>query len=110
MTDKEQNQIRLTIKNSDGTYSQPTHTTFEKIFYRLAEFEDLIEEFDADNIECFKKKLYKIQNAKAVEALEKVKEYVNKPFDSYGGFKTSGEIMNFIDQRIKEYGGKNNAN
>ena len=35
---------RLTIRNSDGTYSQPTHTTFEKIFYKLAEIEDFMEE------------------------------------------------------------------
>ena len=34
---------RLTIKNSDGTYSQPTDLTFEKAFYRLAELEDKIE-------------------------------------------------------------------
>ena len=34
---------RLTIKNSDGTYSQPTDLTFEKVFYKLAELEDKIE-------------------------------------------------------------------
>lgn len=32
---------RLTIRNSDGTVSQPTKTTFEKALYRLAEYEDL---------------------------------------------------------------------
>ena len=35
---------RLTIKNSDGTYSQPTGLTFEKTFYKLAELEDKIEQ------------------------------------------------------------------
>lgn len=31
---------RLTIRNSDGTVSQPTHSTFENVFNRLAEYED----------------------------------------------------------------------
>ena len=31
---------RLTIRNSDGTVSQPTHSTFENVFTRLAEYED----------------------------------------------------------------------
>lgn len=32
---------RLTMRNSDGTVSQPTSTTIESAFYRLAEYEDL---------------------------------------------------------------------
>lgn len=35
---------RLTIRNSDGSISQPTHSTFEKVFNRLAEYEDLEEQ------------------------------------------------------------------
>ena len=31
---------RLTIRNSDGTVSQPTGTTVEAVFYRLADYED----------------------------------------------------------------------
>lgn len=31
---------RLTIRNSDGTVSQPTSTTIESAFYRLADYED----------------------------------------------------------------------
>lgn len=31
---------RLTIRNGDGSVSQPTDTTFEKAMYRLAEYED----------------------------------------------------------------------
>lgn len=31
---------RLTIRNSDGSVSQPTDLTFEKALYRLAEYED----------------------------------------------------------------------
>ena len=34
---------RLTIRNSDGSVSQPTHSTFEKVFNRLAELEDKME-------------------------------------------------------------------
>ena len=31
---------RLTIRNGDGTVSQPTGTRVEDVFYRLAEYED----------------------------------------------------------------------
>ena len=41
---------RLTIRNSDGSYSQPTHTTFEAMFYRLAEVEDFLEDNDISDI------------------------------------------------------------
>lgn len=41
---------RLTIKNSDGTYSQATDTTFEKIFNKCAEFEDFMEKFGCINL------------------------------------------------------------
>lgn len=41
---------RLTIRNSDGSYSQPTHTTFEAMFYKLAEFEDFMEANKFENI------------------------------------------------------------
>ncbi len=43
---------RITIRNSDGSVSQPTHTTFEKIFNRLAEYEDT--EMTPDEIEEMK--------------------------------------------------------
>lgn len=36
---------RLTIRNSDGTVSQPTGTTVEAVFYRLADYEDRSVEF-----------------------------------------------------------------
>ena len=35
---------RLTIRNSDGSVSQPTHSTFERVFNRLAELEDKMEQ------------------------------------------------------------------
>ena len=41
---------RLTMRNRDGSYSQPTHTTFEAMFYRLAEFEDFMEANKFENI------------------------------------------------------------
>lgn len=41
---------RLTMRNSDGSHSQPTHTTFEAMFYRLAEFEDFMEANKFENI------------------------------------------------------------
>ena len=38
------------MRNSDGSYSQPTHTTFEAMFYKLAEFEDFMEANKFENI------------------------------------------------------------
>ena len=35
---------RLTIRNSDGTVSQPTWADIEGVFYRLAYYEDMIEQ------------------------------------------------------------------
>ena len=43
---------RLTIRNSDGTVSQPTGTTVEAVFYRLADYEDTNRE-PAENELCY---------------------------------------------------------
>lgn len=43
---------RLTLRNSDGTYSQPTSLTFEKLFYKLAEYEDLEEQGRLIKLPC----------------------------------------------------------
>lgn len=48
---------RLTIKNSDGSYSQQTHTTFEKMFYKLADLEDVLEEFGIESAEELRERL-----------------------------------------------------
>ena len=42
---------RLTIKNSDGSYSQPTDTNFHEIFNKLGELEDVLEEFELTSAE-----------------------------------------------------------
>ena len=43
---------RLTIRNSDGSVSQPTNTTIEKVFYRLAELEDDLESGKIVRLPC----------------------------------------------------------
>ena len=50
---------RLTIKNNDGSYSQPTKTTFEKLFYKVAEFEDFLEEHDCETLDEYTKQVRK---------------------------------------------------
>ena len=42
---------RLTIKNSDNTYSQPTDTTFEMVFNKLGELEDIMEKYGIESVE-----------------------------------------------------------
>lgn len=38
---RKENKKRLTIRNSDGSVSQPATTTVEDVFYKLAEYEDM---------------------------------------------------------------------
>ena len=54
---------RLTIKNSDGSYSQPTDTTFYEIFNKLGELEDVLEKYGIENLEDFIKE-YSSRNIK----------------------------------------------
>ena len=69
---------RLTIRNNDGSYSQPTHTTFEKMFYRLAEFEDFMEKNGFQSIEDLDHKIKSwINETQAKElAEETIKNYL----------------------------------
>lgn len=46
---------RLTMRNRDGSYSQPTHTTFEAMFNRLAEFEDFMEDYNIKDLRELRK-------------------------------------------------------
>lgn len=48
---------RLTIKNSDGTYSQPTHTTFNNLFDKLSKLEDVLEKYGIESVEELDKML-----------------------------------------------------
>jgi hypothetical protein len=43
---------RLTIRNSDGSVSQPTNSTIEKVFNRLAEIEDDLESGKIIRLPC----------------------------------------------------------
>lgn len=61
---------RLTIKNSDGTYSQPTDTTFEKVFNKLAQIEDILEKYNINSIKKLDYILYDNQYSK--EAFNKL--------------------------------------
>lgn len=81
---------RLTIKNSDGTYSQPTHTTFEKMFYKLAEVEDFLEENYYEDFEEFVVDYERMDNSLGYkqeiinffkDRWEKLKDYAEKHFE-----------------------------
>ena len=37
----------------------------------------------------------------AIQELEKVKDWLNEPFDEDGCFKIGGDLIDFIDQQIK---------
>ena len=48
---------RLTIKNSDGTYSQPTHTSFNNLFDKLSKLEDVLEKYGIESVEELEERL-----------------------------------------------------
>lgn len=85
---------RLTIRNNDGTYSQPTKTTFEKLFYKVAEFEDLMEKYGVEDLEHLDIMLFvlsgetkyrlneiKKENQALKDRWNKLKEYVVEEFE-----------------------------
>lgn len=47
-----------------------------------------------------------LQNQKAIAELEKVKDWLNEPFDEDGCFKIGGDLIDFIEQQIKELKGE----
>lgn len=71
---------RLTIKNSDGSYSQPTHTTFEKMFYKLSALEDVLEEFGIESAEGLRVyiKNSKYYNSDLLKENEELKSQLSK--------------------------------
>lgn len=52
-------------------------------------------------------KFAKNVNTKAIAELEKVKEWLNIPFDENGCFKNGEDLENYIDQQIKSLKGEN---
>lgn len=89
---------RITIKNSDGSYSQPTHTTFEKMFYKLAEFEDFLEENKLDNIRALKKMLEDVDYCMKINTWL-MRKYGKELWQEYDIKSDSGTI--FTDNIIK---------
>ena len=70
---------RLTIKNSDGTYSQPTDLTFEKAFYRLAELEDKLENGTLIELPCkVWDKVYVVNGKDEIEEVVVINYSANK--------------------------------
>ena len=45
---------------------------------------------------------YKPSKELAIQELEKVKDWLNEPFDEDGCFKIGGDLIDFIDQQIKK--------
>ena len=99
---------RLTIKNSDGTYSQPTDTTFEKVFNKLAQLEDILEDYDIDSVEELDEML---------DDNQYLKEAFSKLHASYQQLETDRDIwIKAYEIALKEsgtwwkYDGESNAN
>lgn len=79
---------RLTIRNGDGSVSQPTSTTIEDVFYRLAEIEDILgDDYDLDRLR---------------EAVKKQKEYEQFMERWEQTVKIAGAVRQFGAERIAE--------
>ena len=52
------------------------------------------------------KELKQNQTQLAIQELEKVKDWLNEPFDEDGCFKIGGDLIDFIEQQIKELKGE----
>lgn len=112
---------RLTIKNSDNTYSQPTDTTFEMVFNKLGELEDIMEKYNIEDLEqldimlfCLSsetkfqlkqlQKLYKKYNIKNVEEFEqelKIAHEIERLKDK--NIDLNNAIIVFDKNFIKDY-------
>lgn len=49
------------------------------------------------------------QTQLAIQELEKVKDWLNEPFDEDGCFKNGGDLIGFVDQQIKKLKGEKDA-
>ena len=90
-----------------------TYKTIRNLQHRLEEKDKEIESLKkADNIwlDSYQNELDTLrqnQTQLAIQELEKVKDWLNEPFDEDGCFKIGGDLIDFIDQQIKELrGGK----
>ena len=102
---------RLTIKNSDGTYSQPTHTTFEKMFYKLAFLEDLMEKYHCNDIVDIenmlqentelKKKLEVAEKQGRIKELEENVDLFQIYSDKVNKYVEVQYFVNIIKERLK---------
>lgn len=86
---------RLTIKNSDGTYSQPTDTTFEKVFNKLAQLEDILEKYNIESVAELDKTLDELKQELnvwrkacelACENISTVKVITNEDMSTYSDY------------------------
>lgn len=114
---------RLTMKNSDGTYSQPTHLTFEKMFYKLAEIEDFMEDMGFECLEDiykdmvkFKKNInviYQLKQEKQAlkDNWEKLKEWIHNRDENCGSLEIHFVYKDMLSEMQElENGGNNEKN
>ena len=80
---------RLTMRNSDGSYSQPMTTTFEKVFYKLAKFEDFMEDQGIESLE-------ELKTFKALkDGWEKLKGSIYDRLEFFGDIASSEDATEY---------------
>ena len=83
---------RLTIKNSDNTYSQPTDTTFEMVFNKLGELEDILEKYGIESVEELDNKLANFDNFMKGNKFETIEDLQNA---------LNGKFIEVFDEKNK---------
>ena len=80
----------------------------DRLKQQLAEKDKEIEDCKRNELyeENMKILAVKNQTQLAIQELEKVKDWLNEPFDEDGCFKIGGDLIDFIDQQIKELKGE----
>ena len=80
----------------------------DRLKQQLAEKDKEIEDCKRNELyeENMKILAVKNQTQLAIQELEKVKDWLNEPFDEDGCFKIGGDLIDFIDQQINELKGE----
>lgn len=108
---KQQLEESFTEEDVEGLI-EDRNKTIKFLQQQLAEKDKEIERLNTiknNAIECadlFKVALSVRQKDLAIQELEKVKDWLNEPFDEDGCFKNGGDLIDYIDQQIKELKGE----
>lgn len=107
LKEKDNYHLRYELAGADETIANLKKQLEEKD----KEIEELklkldIRAMNLQNINTERMEAVRNQTQLAIAELEKVKDWLNEPFDEDGCFKIGGDLIDFIDQQINDLRGK----